>query len=67
LNTKEDILNHVVNQKVDGNVKLPIYIRSRKKKNTMEVNATVNSILQNIIFCLQQKKLIQVWNYLRVN
>ncbi len=56
MNTKEDILKNVGNQTVS----VPIDFHS------IFPYCSVNNILQNI-FCVQQKKLIQVWNNLKVS
>jgi len=36
-------------------------------KSVGSINCLVTDILQNIFFCVQQKKSIQVWNKLRVS
>jgi len=50
LNTKEDILKNVSNQTVDGPQWFPLYF------NLWSINCLITDILQNIFFCVQQKK-----------
>ncbi len=54
-------------QKKMRNKQLPVALtRIVKKKHKTQVNCLVTNILQNIILCVQQKKLIQVWNKFEV-
>jgi len=57
LNTKEDILNHVSNQTVDG---APLtYIVGRKNilyKSMGSINCLVTDIIQNIFFCVHSRR-----------
>jgi len=55
-------LKNVGNQKVDGTSMVFFFFLQWKSP----VNCLITNILQNFFFCVQEKKLIQVWNNLRV-
>jgi len=67
MNAKENTLKNVSNQIVDGShsdfLSMGKYVLW---KSMGSINCLVPDILQ-ILFCVQQKKFIQVWNNLRVS
>jgi len=56
LNTEKDILKNVGNQTVDGSHWIPYRKKKIPLKSMASVNCLVTNNLQNIFYCVQQKK-----------
>jgi len=66
-NKKEDILNNMSNQAVNGLHWLPFYWGKIQWKSMGYSNFVVTHIRQNILFCVQKEKFMSVWKNLRVS